>query len=332
MEAEGMLSIVIPVYRSEKYLSRTVKELVDYFTPIRTFEIILVNDGSPDAVAAVIAEMCAFDPRIRGMTLGCNIGQHRATLAGLAQARGEFVVTLDDDGQNPPQAALAVLEAVEAGQHDVAYGRFATVEQSGARRLASWLNRWISRRTIQNSMDIAITNVRAMRGDLARAIGAIDSPYPYIDALVFRMTKRIGEVAVPHRQRNAGESSYTLGKLLHLWISHVTSLSVLPLRFAMIGSFGVSALGFAIGSVELVRVMIERRAPAGWLSLFVAVTFLFSVLFVFLGIISAYLGRMYVTLNERGLVWVRSRHGVRSSDARGDAIDRHDAPEGIKRP
>lgn len=203
---------------------------------------------------------------------------------------------------------MAVAEALRDRDLDVVYGRFQSVEQTGMRRLASRVNRWLSRRTIQNWTDVAITNVRAIRGDLARALGAVESPYPYIDALIFRMTRHIGEIPVVQRQRRAGESTYTLGRLVKLWVSHLTSLTILPLQFAMVGSFGVSVLGFVVGVIQVVRVLVERRAPEGWLSLFVSVTFLFSVLFAFLGIISAYLGRMYVSLNERGLVWTRSNH------------------------
>jgi undecaprenyl-phosphate 4-deoxy-4-formamido-L-arabinose transferase len=308
MVRKGLVSIVIPVYRSENFLASTVREFLEYFEPRRECEIILVNDGSPDGVEQVIARLCADDQRLRGVTLGANVGQHRATLRGFQMARGDVVLTVDDDGQNPPEAALAVLQGLEEAGLDVAYGRFGIVEQSAGRRFASGFNRWLSRRTMNNARDIAITNVRAIRGDLARAIGRMESPYPYVDAFIFRMTGRIGEVPVTHRKRSAGTSNYSMAKLLSLWISHMTSLTVLPLRFAMVGSFGVSIVGFVIGAVELALALARGGAPAGWLSLFVAVTFLFSVLFAFLGIISAYLGRMYVAQNERGLLWVRAEH------------------------
>ncbi len=306
MGSDSFLSVVIPVYRSEPYLERTVSELVASLAPVRHFEIVLVNDGSPDGVQQVVDRLCSRDPRVRAVTLGHNVGQHRATLLGFARARGDVVITVDDDGQNPPAAVLAVAGALEERDLDVAYGRFQVVEQSLLRRLASAANTWLSARTIQNRSGVGLSNVRALRGDLARALGAIESPYPYIDAMIFRMASRIGDVPVDHRPRTEGGSSYSLAKLVSLWISHLTSLSVLPLKAAMVGSFVVSALGFLVGVFELVRVLLERKAPAGWLSLFCAVTFLFSILFLFLGIVSAYLGRMYVALNERRLVWVRS--------------------------
>jgi undecaprenyl-phosphate 4-deoxy-4-formamido-L-arabinose transferase len=324
MEFEGLLSVVIPVYLSERYLADTVRTFIEYLEPRARFEIVLVNDGSPDRVADVIGRLCAADPRIRAISFGHNIGQHRATLRGFAMARGDVVVTVDDDGQNPPQSAMAVARALVEADLDVVYGRFPSVEQSGLRRLASRANRWLSRRTIQNWSDVAITNVRAVRGDFARALGAVASPYPYIDALIFRMTRHIGETPVAHLVREKGQSTYTLSRLLKLWVSHLTSLTVLPLQFAMVGSFGISALGFVVGIVQLVRVLIERKAPAGWLSLFVSVTLLFSVLFAFLGIISAYLGRMYVSLNERDLVWTRTTHSSEGAAEQrsGPASDR----------
>lgn len=323
MELEGLLSVVIPVYRSEAYLAETVRTFVSYLEPRVRFELVLVNDGSPDRVAAVIDRLCAADPRIRAVSLGRNVGQHRATLRGFAMARGDVVVTVDDDGQNPPESAMAVARALVEQDLDAVYGRFPTVEQAGLRRLASRLNRWLSKSTIQNHQEIAITNVRALRGDLARAIGAVSSPYPYIDALVFRMTRHIGEVPVQQLARERGESTYTLSRLVKLWVSHLTSLTVLPLQFAMVGSFGVSALGFLLGIAQVLRVLVERRAPEGWLSLFVSITFLFSVLFAFLGIISAYLGRMYVSLNERDLVWTRKAHPGPGAAAQPPAPERH---------
>lgn len=306
MPSDELLSIVIPAYRSEGYLERTIGELVVALEPHGDFEIVVVNDGSPDEVQAVIDRLSSSDPRVRGIALGRNHGQHVATLVGFAATRGDVVVTLDDDGQNPPSACLAVSRALREEGHDVVYGRFAAMEQHGVRRLASRLNRWISAQTIGNR-GTAISNVRALDGELARALGRCESPFPYIDAMIFRSTRNIGEVEVEHRARAAGQSTYRFGTLLRLWVSHVTSLTVLPLRVATAGSFAASLLGLVIGLVQMVRALSSQRAPDGWLSLFVAMTFLFSVLFAFLGIVSAYLGRMYVSLNQRGLIWARTR-------------------------
>jgi hypothetical protein len=306
MPSDRLISFVIPVYRSEASLAATVTELVSFFESRAAFEVILVNDASPDGVQHVIDGLCAADPRIRSLTLGGNLGQHRAILRGLADARGHIVVTLDDDGQNPPSAALAVADRLEREDLDAVYGTFEVRGQTFARRTATAVNRWVSKHTLPNRRAIALTNVRALRGDLARLLGAAAPSLPYIDAMIFRMTGRIGDVPVEHRPRAVGSSNYTLGKLIAIGLSHATSLSVLPLRLAVIGSFGISALGFLAGVIATVRALTLGGAPLGWLSLFCAVTFLFSVLFAFLGIVSAYVGRMYVALNEQKLVWVRS--------------------------
>jgi hypothetical protein len=314
MRSEGLLSVVIPVYGSERYLAATVGELTSALDDAGiAFEIVLVNDGSPDGVQSVIERLAAGDPRVVGLELGRNAGQHAATLRGFAQTRGDVVVTVDDDGQNPPSAVLAVMDALVDDDLDVTYGRFRTVEQTGVRRMASALNRWLTALTLGNDRAIAISNVRALRGELARAIAASTSPYPYIDALVFRTTRRVGDVPVEHRARTASASTYTVRKLVSLWVSHLTTLTVFPLKIAVVGSLCTSVLGFGVGIALLVRALAKGGAPAGWLSLFCAVTFLFSVLFAFLGIISAYLGRMYVATNERDLVWIRPRRSARAT-------------------
>jgi undecaprenyl-phosphate 4-deoxy-4-formamido-L-arabinose transferase len=141
MLPDRLLSVVIPVYRSETYLAQTVTELVTSLESLTPFEIVLVNDGSPDDVQREIDRLCAGDARIRALTLGNNVGQHRATLLGLREVRGDVAVTLDDDGQNPPSAALAIVEKLRHDDLDVVYGRFSITGQSLGRRLASRLNR-----------------------------------------------------------------------------------------------------------------------------------------------------------------------------------------------
>lgn len=306
MRRASLLSIVIPVYASERYLSGTVSELCAALDGTIDFEIVLVNDGSPDDVQTVMDSIRTRDRRIRAVSLPRNVGQHRAILRGFVASRGDIVATIDDDGQNPPAAVLAVVEALKDRDLDVVYGRFATVEASPARRVASRLNRWISRHTISNRSGIAISNVRALRGDLARWLGDRSVSYPYLDAMILNATNRIGEVPVEHRPRAGGKSSYTVSKLVRLWFSHLTTLTLWPLRVAVVGSFGISVLALVVGILQIARALIERRAPQGWLSIFTAVSFFFSVLFLFLGIISVYVGRMYVSLNDFGASWERA--------------------------
>lgn len=319
MAFEGLLSVVIPVYRSEKYLERTVRGLLERLEPHGAVEIILVNDGSPDGVQSVIDRLVDEDSRVHGIELGANRGQHVATLLGMAEANGDWVATVDDDGQNPPAAVLPLLEEAQRRDLDVVYGRFTATRQSRSRALASRINRWISRQTLGNTKGVAITNVRVIRGELARALGAVELPYPYIDAMIFRATRRIDEVAVEHLNRADGASTYSLSALFRLWFSHLTSLSALPLRAATAVSLLTSLLGVLAGAIQLIRALLVGRAPAGWLSVYLSLTFLFSVTFAVLGIMSMYVGRMYVAQNARGLTWKRPArrregHGERSLD------------------
>lgn len=305
MAFEGLLSVVVPVYRSEPYLDRTVRSLLEGLEPHGAVEIILVNDGSPDQVQTVIDQLVADEPRVRAIELGANRGQHVATLLGMAEAKGDWVATVDDDGQNPPTAILPLIEEAQRFDLDVVYGRFKATIQSPARALASRVNRWISKQTLGNTRGIAITNVRVIRGDLARALGATELPYPYIDAMIFRATREIGEVEVEHLARADGASTYRLDTLFKLWFSHLTSLTDLPLRVATYLSLSAALIGVLAGTVQLGRALIGGRAPAGWLSVYLSLTLLFSVAFAVLGVLSLYVGRMYVAQNSRGLTWTR---------------------------
>lgn len=306
MARPELLSVVIPCYGSAGYLEKTVDELLSALDGWCPFEIVLVNDGSPDDVQTVIDALAKRDARVRFLELGTNHGQHFATLRGFAVARGDCIVTVDDDGQNPPDAVKAVAEKLATERLDVVYGAFQTVAQTAFRRLVSRANRWMTKHTLGNQRGIALSNVRAVRGQLARVVAQALNTTPYIDALLWRATKRIGQVMVEQRSRTGGASTYTLWKLIKLWVSHLTLLTVLPLQVASVGSLIVSLLGFVLGLVQLIRVLVEGGAPQGWLSLFLLTTVLFSVLFLFLAIVGTYVGRVYVELNARGLDWVRS--------------------------
>lgn len=307
MPYQGLLSVVIPVYRSHDYLRRTVLSYKAFLENHGNYEFVLVNDGSPDGVQGVLLELHSEDARCRYIELGTNLGQHRALLYGLAAARGDVVVTVDDDGQNTPASALRVVEALQQHDHDVVYGRYPTPRQKRHRVFASRLNAWITRYAIGNHSNVAVSNLRAMRGDLARTLGRNKGAYPYLDAMIFAATRRIADVPVEHVPRAKGASTYSLSSLVNLFLSHVTSLSALPLKVAALGCFGVALFTTLLGVAEVGRSLYVGTAPAGWLTLMCVLTSFFGLLFAFLGIMGIYVARMYITQNARDLAWVRSK-------------------------
>ena len=320
MASEGLLSVVIPVYRSEALPGAHRRRS---WSPAGAGDAVRDRPGErwlARRSAGVIDGLCANDPRIRGRA-GRNIGQHRATLLGFAWPEGTSWSPWTTTGRTHPRPRWPSRRRSATGPR---------------RRLRPVPRRWSSpppapglrgeplavARDHTEPSGVAITNVRALRGDLARALGAVESPYPYIDALIFRMTRHDRGRARRHRP---GERSFdlhprappqALGFPPHESDRHSA-------QFAMVGSFGVSISGFAVGRGPA-HPGPRRAESSGRMALALRrVTFLFSVLFAFLGIISAYLGRMYISLNERDLVWTRSPHlwavdpGPRGPDPRG---------------
>jgi polyisoprenyl-phosphate glycosyltransferase len=301
-----LLSIVIPCFRSAEILENTVNELFFELKDFCPLEVILVNDNSPDTTQEVIQRLCHANSSIHFIENGRNRGQHYATLRGFAATRGDVVVTVDDDGQNPPSSVKLVVETLLARGHDITYGKFATTNQTAFRKFASRLNQWMSKFTLGNTQGLSVTNVRAIVGSLARAITASRATAPYIDVLLWSCATKVSEVLVEQRPRAAGISTYSFWSLMRLWMSHLTLMTIIPLQIASYGSLCVSFFAGCAALFQIGRTLLSGSAPSGWLSLFLSLCFFFGLLFAFLAIAASYLGRIYVEQNRSGIYWARS--------------------------
>ncbi|HKB92417.1 MAG TPA: glycosyltransferase, partial [Opitutaceae bacterium] len=242
------LSFVIPLYQSAGPIRTVVKELERLLVD-GGHEIILVNDGSPDATASVCRELIreALVPMIY-VQHARNFGEHNAVLTGWRYAQGEWIVNLDDDGQNPPAEALRLFQHAKTTELDVIYGDYASKQHAAWRNVGSRFTNWITDRLLDKPAGFYLSSFRCVRGSIAREAARYDGPFPYIDGLLLQITQNIGSIEVQHKARADGQSSYTLKKLLRLWLSTVVNFSVLPLRIAsIIGS--LLALGGLLGIV-----------------------------------------------------------------------------------
>jgi glycosyltransferase involved in cell wall biosynthesis len=305
------LSIVVPLYNAAATLPALHQE-ISALEVAGGHELILVNDGSRDETEAVALKLTR-ESRLptRFLSLSRNFGEHNAVLAGLRVVSGRYVVTMDDDLQNPPAEALKLLAAAETEKRDVVFGVYEHKEHSWWRNAGSWLTNRIADFVVDKPRKLYLCSFRCLSRFVVDEITKSRTPYPYVDGLIFQVTQNVGTVLVRHVERTQGSSGYNLRKLIRLWISMLVNVSVLPLRLMTLAGMITSALGFlAVIEVVLER-LVAKTPPTGWSSLMAAVLLLSGTQLLLLGILGEYVGRIYLGVSEKPQSVVREE--VRSS-------------------
>lgn len=294
------LSFVVPCYGSANTLAAVVKEIreavAERYAGV-AYEIILVNDCSPDGVGAVIERLCDEFDNVVGIELAKNFGQHAALLAGYRHSTGDIVISLDDDGQTPAAEAFRLIEKIREG-HDVVFGVYPERKHGLFRRIGTRLNDAMAQYLIKKPVGLRPTSFWAGKRFLIDEICRYENSYPYILGLVLRSTRNIAAVPVEHRDRSAGQSGYTFGKLLSLWLNGFTAFSVRPLRLASLLGLGFAMGGFLYGLHIVVRKLLNADIPMGYSSMLVTSLILGGLILMTLGLIGEYIGRIYISLNN----------------------------------
>lgn len=317
-----VVSIVVPVYCSGSILPLLVQQLVRAMDGSgfgERFELLLVNDASPDNSWAVIRSLAKDHQFIRGINLRRNVGQHNTTMAGLNNVRGQYVVIMDDDLQHPPEALPDMLRAIETG-YDVCYTRYLNRKHPLWKRLGSRFNDYVAALLLDKPRGLYLSSFKAMRREISDEVVKYDGPYAYIDGLILDVTRSITTIEIEHRSRLEGDSKYTLRRLVSLWLKMATSFSVLPLRIATYLGFAIAALSVVmIGFVAVIK-MLHPEFPPGWASLIATVLFIGGVQTLCIGMVGEYLGRAYLKLNGKRQFVVGS---TTWTAAENHAADRH---------
>lgn len=305
------VSFVIPCYRSEHTLSGVVAEIEGAMEKLGKYgyDILLVNDCSPDNTFEVIRKLCGEDGHIRGIDFARNFGQHSALMAGLRYSDGDYVVCLDDDGQTPADEVGKLLAALEEG-YDAVYAKYDHKQHSRFRNLGSSLNEHMLRIMLEKPADLYISSYFAVKRFVVEDMVRYENSYPYVIGLVLRATKRIANVSVTHREREVGVSGYNLKKLFALWFNGFTAFSVKPLRIAT--SIGVvsAVVGFLYGIYTIVKRFLNPAVPMGFSSTMAALVFFGGMIMILLGLIGEYVGRIYISLNNSPQYVIREKVNV----------------------
>lgn len=304
------LTILIPVYNGSKTIERLVERLIELLNS-QGLQIVLVNDGSQDDSHQVCLGIAARHPSIvTYVDLARNFGEHNAVMAGLNYMVGDYVVIMDDDFQNPPEDVQALIEAARTGQHDIVYTYYPRKEHSWFRNFGSRFNDLVATFMLEKPRDLYLSSFKCMNRFLVNEIIKYRGPYPYIDGLALRCTRRIGKVQVHHARRVEGRSGYTLRKLVRLWLNMFVNFSVIPLRVSSLLGLVFSALGGVMSLLVVVEKLSHPEIPIGWPSLVVIVTTFSGLQLLMLGLIGEYLGRLFLSFNQTPQFVVRDAHNV----------------------
>lgn len=293
------LSIVVPVYRGAATIGALVAAL-SLLAPEGGMEVVLVNDGSPDNSA----EICRALVRAASIPIiyvehSRNFGEHNAVMTGLRHASGRYVITMDDDLQNPPEEVLKLYDHARAGGWDVVYTRYAVKQHAAWRNLGSRFANKVADWLLDKPRGLYLSSFRCMSDLVVRSVTRYRGPYPYIDGLIMQMTQRIDSIEVRHLPRAEGRSTYNLKRLVRLWLNLATSFSLAPLRIGIVAGAVMAGLGVIGAVATIIEALTSHDTPSGWASTMTVILLLAGVQFTMLGIMGEYIGRTFLSANGK---------------------------------
>lgn len=294
------LSFVIPCYRSSETIGNVINRIKKTVESDGRYdyEVICVNDYSPDDTWEVLRDIADQDYHVKALGLSRNFGQHSALMAGFNFVEGDIVVSMDDDGQNPPEEVFLLIDKLEDG-YDLVSARYSNKKHSLFRRLGSKLSMGMSTALVGKPKDIDLNSYCVFRRFVADEIVKYQNAYPFVHGLMLRVTRNIANVEITHNERAVGSSGYSFRKLVSLWMNGFTAFSEKPLRLASILGVALALIGFIFGVFIIVRKLMNPDAIlAGYSSMMAIMLFLVGIVLLFLGLLGEYIGRIYICLNN----------------------------------
>jgi undecaprenyl-phosphate 4-deoxy-4-formamido-L-arabinose transferase len=294
------LSIVVPVYRSERILPKLVDEVITAAKSLGlydNFELLLVNDCSPDDSWETIKSIAGKHEFVRGINLRKNFGQHNATMAGLNNVAGKSIVVMDDDLQHPPMAIAEMLSALRTS--DVCYTRYLNRRHATWKKLGSSFNDKVATVLLDKPRGLYLSSFKAIRREVVDEVVKYDGPYAYLDGLILDVTRSIVSIDIEHQARPEGQGNYNVRRSVSLWLKMATSFSIFPLRLASLIGFGFAALSLVMITVVIVLKIWHPEIAVGWASIVSLILLIGGVQTMCIGMIGEYLGRSYLKLNRK---------------------------------
>lgn len=317
-------SFVIPLYHTGEGLHALLKAFRGLSIP-ESWELVLVDDGSTDGTFELAQRLTnGFPAPVTLVELARNYGEHAAVLEGCRRARGEIIVTMDDDLQNPVDEAVRLLRHLRESGAEVVYSQYRTKQHSLLRNAGSQLVNACATFLLGKPHDLYLSSFRAMSSALVERIITYRGPYPYIDGLILGSTRHISTLEVRHEPRALGRSGYTPRRLARLAMSLLFDFSVMPLRIAGILGLALCLLGGAALCAVLLEMAVHGARQPGWGSLMAALAVFSGAQLLMLGIIGEYVGRGFLTVSGKPQSIVRTQirwqSGPAAATRRGASI------------
>jgi len=293
------ISITIPCYKSQDTIEKLVAGIEKEMKKHKnySYEIILVNDCSPDNTYEVIKNLAKKNNHIIALDLAKNFGESSALMAAYSRVSGDYVVRMDDDGEHNPEDLFKLIEELEKG-YDYVCAKFNNYHHSLYKRIGSKFNYWFLTKMMDIPSGSIMSSYNVTKRYVIEEIKKYPNPKPYIDGMVWAVTTKTSFVPIDHGFRYAGESGYNLKKSISLWLNGVTSFSMKPLRLASISGIVFAFTGFIIGIIVVIDKLLHPEIEAGWTSMFAVMLFIGGFIMLFMGLIGEYVGRGYLINNH----------------------------------
>jgi len=298
-EKQKEISIVIPVYNSHECVAELSRQIADSLGSAGiSYEQIMVNDCSRDSSWEEIKKEAEKNTNLLGINLRKNGGQDSAILTGLNYASGKWIVIMDDDLQHSPYDIPKLYDEAKKG-FDVVYANFEAKKQKLWKNLGSWFNGKISEIALDKPKGIYLSPFKIVSGDVVKEMVKFENLFPYIDGLIFQVTRNITQIDIEHHKRELGKSNYNLVKSIKVFLRMLFGFSTMPLNIASYTGFFSAAVGLILAIVYAVQYFIGKADVTGWTTLVILLLILGGLILVSLGIIGKYLGQMYLTVNRQ---------------------------------
>jgi glycosyltransferase involved in cell wall biosynthesis len=285
-------SVIIPVYNSEQSITQVIDKTINFFENENLFyEIILVNDKSTDNSWKIIAEKAKKNSHVIAINLLRNYGQHNAVFCGFKQSCGDYVITMDDDLQNPPEEIKHLIEKAKQG-YDLVIGQFRKKKHAWYRRLGSLFIKILNQKIFNSPKNLALTNFRIIRRDVVDRICMYNTNYPYITGLALMFSHFQVNVWVRHEERLFGKSNYNILKILKLVLTILFNYSSFPLRFIAGVGLITSLVSLLLSVYFFTHALINGTFVSGWILVIVLLSFFNGIVILLIGMIGEYVVRL----------------------------------------